>query len=376
MKFDENKIIRSERQSSLSLKEAALKCNRCGACAQMCPSYKANPSEVHSPRALNQLARKLTENKIKLEKNKARVLEVASSCINCKSCLLACPAGTSAPVLAKEMCSLFNYSPLGIFRRSRILFAVNFPSVYFALKSLFVKLPREKQPPKYFFAPSAASLRGLPKTLALLKQYAPLRVLKSSLFLGAADLTLDEQYLLKIYEELLKEYSKAPKALPIITDGLDTYFALKSASFYGKKYDVIAGNVIYITDLRMAPLPKKHLWENKKIIMQIPASAKNLITEDKVKILFNCKDAKFMLEFNSQTPLAAGYLAYGGKNSAAKQIALVFAQGVRETRADILIVFNAEEEKYFNKIFAENASQTSALFITRALEILYDRTGN
>ena len=194
--------------------------------------------------------------------------------------------------------------------------------------------------------------------------------------MGAADLTLEEDYLLKIYRNLLEEYTRAKNPVPIITDGLDTYFALKSAAFYDKKYNVISDNLIYITDLRAQSNPREDLWENKKIIMQIPAPAQNLITEDKIKILFNCQNSKFKIDFNAQTPLSAGYLAYGGKNRAAKQIALVFAEGVKEARADILIVFNAEEEKYFNKIFAKSAPQTKALFITRALEILYDRTRN
>ena len=65
-------------------------CNRCGGCAQVCPTYQLQQDELFSPRGRNQLLRLALERKIKLNPAEPRVRETLLTCTLCGRCHQTC----------------------------------------------------------------------------------------------------------------------------------------------------------------------------------------------------------------------------------------------------------------------------------------------
>lgn len=65
-------------------------CNRCGCCAQDCPTYLLSQEETLSPRGRNQAARLLLERKLSADKNKKELLRLINSCTLCGRCTQNC----------------------------------------------------------------------------------------------------------------------------------------------------------------------------------------------------------------------------------------------------------------------------------------------
>lgn len=65
-------------------------CNRCGVCAQSCPTYKLTRQEAFSPRGRNQLMRLVMEQKIDPAQNRRLIEDSVRSCLLCGACTAAC----------------------------------------------------------------------------------------------------------------------------------------------------------------------------------------------------------------------------------------------------------------------------------------------
>lgn len=65
-------------------------CNRCGACAQVCPTYRLKNDELFSPRGRNQLLRLALERKFKLNPADERLRETLLTCTLCGRCNQMC----------------------------------------------------------------------------------------------------------------------------------------------------------------------------------------------------------------------------------------------------------------------------------------------
>jgi len=72
-------------------------CNRCGSCAQNCPTYLFSQEEPLSPRGRNQAARLLLEQKLVSEKNIKELLRLVNSCTLCGRCTHYCAGKTPTP---------------------------------------------------------------------------------------------------------------------------------------------------------------------------------------------------------------------------------------------------------------------------------------
>ena len=75
-------------------------CNGCGACrdggpaVRMCPSFKADPAERSSPRALANVLRRLSTGELDPERlAPADLRTLAGNCVDCRMCRVECPAG-------------------------------------------------------------------------------------------------------------------------------------------------------------------------------------------------------------------------------------------------------------------------------------------
>ena len=66
-------------------------CNRCGMCANVCPSYKETKQEPFSPRGRNQAIRLVLEGKLSAKTSRQKLEEILTSCNLCGQCTAACP---------------------------------------------------------------------------------------------------------------------------------------------------------------------------------------------------------------------------------------------------------------------------------------------
>lgn len=67
--------------------DAAVKCNRCGFCETVCPTYMASGKETLSPRGRSQAFRNILEGKLK---DAGSAWEIFSTCLTCHACTNVC----------------------------------------------------------------------------------------------------------------------------------------------------------------------------------------------------------------------------------------------------------------------------------------------
>ncbi len=80
----------------------ALRCVRCGACANVCPVYRLVGGHVHGHVYIGAIGLILTF--FYHGKDKARA--IVKNCLNCQSCKTVCPAGIDLPALIKDVAEL------------------------------------------------------------------------------------------------------------------------------------------------------------------------------------------------------------------------------------------------------------------------------
>lgn len=87
----------------------AMSCHGCGACrtqespARMCPFFRADPAEEHSPRSKANAIRAIVDGQVTQHALASGDMQkVARSCFNCKQCQLECPSGINIPHLMIE----------------------------------------------------------------------------------------------------------------------------------------------------------------------------------------------------------------------------------------------------------------------------------
>lgn len=90
-----------------TLQNSVMRCTRCNACLQSCPSYLIKPEETSSARGRVQLLRLILEDKIKPQQHRALIEKTLRSCLLCGKCSLACagdiPVAQQVLALSKEM---------------------------------------------------------------------------------------------------------------------------------------------------------------------------------------------------------------------------------------------------------------------------------
>lgn len=89
--------------------ETAARCNGCGSCRsvedelRMCPFYRLEPSEKHSPRSKANLLRRMLSTLSPTDiATSPAAREISESCFNCKQCELECPSHVQIPQLVLE----------------------------------------------------------------------------------------------------------------------------------------------------------------------------------------------------------------------------------------------------------------------------------
>ncbi|MFZ7101968.1 MAG: (Fe-S)-binding protein [Peptococcaceae bacterium] len=82
--------------------ETILKCNRCGTCQEVCPTYKVSGDEFAVARGRLRLLRMGLENNLDLN-NEPDVENFINQCLLCKACEVNCPSGVPTAGLISEL---------------------------------------------------------------------------------------------------------------------------------------------------------------------------------------------------------------------------------------------------------------------------------
>ncbi|MCG8565767.1 MAG: (Fe-S)-binding protein [Desulfobacterales bacterium] len=80
------------------IETTAPQCERCGRCLSVCPVYREERMETHSPRGRLELIRAVAQGGITPGQRHG---DAMSSCLQCLSCHQACPKGVDAPALIR-----------------------------------------------------------------------------------------------------------------------------------------------------------------------------------------------------------------------------------------------------------------------------------
>jgi len=312
-------------------------CNRCGACAQACPSYKALGAEIYSPRGRNQLLRFILDRRITNKAAKKDILRPAETCLMCGQCAASCAAFAPA---AKHMRQIKRAYHRGDDIRLML------PKFSYFLKTIGLRQPKAERIDA-FYMPASDGIKHFRQSLALIsKKYRGVKIIKSGLFLAEISLTQSLSLLKKTFDNILAEYQAVLSAepLPIVVDNIEDYRLLKQSIEIDEKYQTLADNARFITDY-IGEIKIK----NKKIILQ----DNNIFFQDdkiqqKAKEIIVCGKGNIFVHLE-QGLHSAGLLPYcrvkGARIIAGNLIAAVAAQ-----KADILVVFSARDEKFFTKL--------------------------
>lgn len=357
----------------LDIYNAACLCNRCGACAQDCPSYKALQAELYSPRGRNQLVRLLLERKLNLKRDGENIARTVSSCIMCGQCSSVCAVNApTAPLMAEVKTALGIYQG----RSFKTELFAKMPKFYFFFKSLKYKLPKKINEPAALYMPNLNGLRYAKSSLNIISQTKGAAVvIKSGLLLSKAAFTEPCDTIRKILNNISAEYNAICKGknLPVITDNIEDYRILKNAAAFGAQ--ALPCEVLFITELiKKGQKIKSEDFKDKNIIIQnnnacvagdsIPADTANI---------FDCAKADFFVKFNPKGPHSTGLLSYTNNIRGAGKIERDIALSVANEQADFLIVFSAGDKQTFDNILKRYYPYTKVLHIAEAAELFYDR---
>ena len=284
-------------------------CNRCGMCAQVCPSYLQTQQELFSPRGRNQTLRLLLEGKLKAKKIAPQLQTMIETCSLCNRCTQACPGQIPTPQHVLELRRRLHKQLLPATLFYMLRFYQKAPKVFDALVHLFLLLrktgimslvawipsfawvgyadkilPRKRvhkirpqQPQKkttLIYLPSFEAQFLMPQLfnqsyqLACRKNKTLVWKYKSS---GLFEYTYgDLRRARKLVKKLIRLHAHTANGkLPLLTDSMEVYLFLKQSTqlfeiypAWKKKAQHFASCVRFITDIfpkKIAPVPQVQL---------------------------------------------------------------------------------------------------------------------
>ncbi|MDD4004317.1 MAG: (Fe-S)-binding protein [Elusimicrobiaceae bacterium] len=85
-------------QGARSLYDSVCQCNRCGYCAQVCPTFRLTGREGESARGRNQLMRMLMNGRLRASESGAGIGRLLDDCLLCGACERACFTAVRTPL--------------------------------------------------------------------------------------------------------------------------------------------------------------------------------------------------------------------------------------------------------------------------------------
>jgi len=356
---------------------ASCLCNRCGACAQNCPSYKALKAEIFSPRGRNQLVRALFERKLNISADAEALKRSVSSCIMCGECSSVCQVNAPTAQLMAEAKYALNCFPGRSFLTS--FFAENY-KLYFSLQTFKYKLQQNIAEAKALYLTSDCGLENAKASLALInKVYGPCNVMKSGLLLTRAALTEPYFVFQEILNNIFAEYKNlcADTALPLVTDNIEEYRLLKQAARLRGKDFIQPENIIFITELiknRIKTCPEE--FAGKKILLQnnnIFFDGDDIIA--RTSDIFDCVRNNFLIQLKTKGPNSTGLFSYATNIRGTEEIKREAAFSVASEQPDIFIVFSSADKNFFGELLKKYYPFTKVMHIALAAGLFYDRQG-
>ncbi|MDR0734568.1 MAG: (Fe-S)-binding protein [Elusimicrobiota bacterium] len=362
------KYIYNVLRGLLRPEESAKVCNRCGACAQACPVYKIQNREAAAPRGRNQLMRFFLDRKFGADTRKTDMLRPAQNCIMCGQCSAACAALVPTAAHMAWLKDVLGFGGGGFWRgfRAKIIYKFKKPNY----------TPAQDAQITAFYLPAAGGAAHYAASLRFIgKEHRGVAIIDEGLLLGRFALTHGAAATAKILDKIKARYEAllSPQPMPVITDDIENYRALKLAAEIDEKYQNISSAARFITDYMEPVKPRARAGSGRRIAVQ---NNNILFCGDKIvtraRELFICPRADFLIELN-QSPASVGLLAYGTAHENAGQLKRAFAAGCAELRIDTLIVLSCAEEKFFNMLLKSYYPYTKAVHIANAPEHFYEK---
>lgn len=125
---DERETVLLTEKGEKTVYEAVVPCNRCGACASICPSYQASRKETLSPRGRSQLARLLKE--FRLKNPPEALKEALSDCFLCGACTDMCHASVPIPEIIIDLRKHYLKVNPGLKRKIALRMKLHYPGLY------------------------------------------------------------------------------------------------------------------------------------------------------------------------------------------------------------------------------------------------------
>lgn len=360
-------------ESPLDEEHAARTCNRCGACLQRCPSFKALKSELYSPRGRAQLVRFVFERKLNLKQDKKDILNSVRSCFMCGGCTAFCPAKTPA---ADLMLSLSNALAGPAKRKKSFLRgAFYLPAAKLKIKNAVKKQKREGA--EIIFAPSFYAASQIKNILAVLNSAgfcarADFAAMKLEPYYFSADIKKVKKTL-----SLMLKTAQSGQSADIVTDGLETYAILKKASLFGAEFSPLEKRVKFLDDyLRPAKKFKEDIPFKKVLIFQNDISPQSELFSRRTRQLLICPKKLFLIECIQSKDLppaaAAHWVKIKGENIVKEQC----AQSLCESGADCVIVCSHADKKLFETLLKRRNPRPAILHISQIPEVFYAQNSN
>lgn len=85
-------------QGARSLYDSVCQCNRCGFCAQVCPTFRLTGREEQSGRGRNQLLRMLMNGRLRVSESRREIGALLNDCLMCGACERACFTALRTPL--------------------------------------------------------------------------------------------------------------------------------------------------------------------------------------------------------------------------------------------------------------------------------------
>jgi hypothetical protein len=227
-----------------------------------------------------------------------------------------------------------------------------------------------------FYLPAAGGESHYAASLGFIgKEHRGIAIMEDGLLLGRAALIQGAAATAKILDKIKARYEAllSPQPLPIITDDIENYRALKLATEIDEKYQNISAAARFITDYMEPVKLRARADAGRRIAVQ---NNNILFCGDTIarraRELFICPRADFLIELN-QSPASVGLLACGAAHKNAALLKQAFAAVCAKLRINTLITFSSSEEKFFNMLLKSYYPYTQAVHIANAPEYFYEK---